>query len=387
MYSIKVLNNISEKGLSLLEEKRYDVSESASNPDAILVRSEKLHSMKFGSELKAIGRAGAGVNNIPVDKCTENGVVVFNTPGANANAVKELVLAGLLLSSRNLVQGIEYSKSLKGKGDEIPVLVEKNKSKFKGQEVLGKQLGVIGLGAIGMMVANDAVSFGMKVEGYDPFISVHRAWGLSRAVKPAQSLMSMVSKSDYVSLHMPLTKDTEGLIDKKVLKKFKQGAVLLNFARSEIINEDDVIEALDSGILSLYVNDFPNERLLKHPNVICIPHLGASTDEAETNCAIMAVNQIKDFLEDGNIVNSVNFPDCSSQRTTKHRLVVANKNVPNMVGQMTSILARDGINISEMVNKSRGDLAYNILDLSTKPSAAIVSEIEAIEGVLFVRLY
>jgi D-3-phosphoglycerate dehydrogenase len=386
MFRIQTLNKISKDGLKLFDKARYEVGEIVSDPNGILVRSANLHSTEFTDSLKVIGRAGAGTNNIPVAECTRKGIVVFNAPGANANAVKELVLSGMLLAARNLVAGIEHVKGLMGNGNRIPEIVEKDKSKFSGYEILGKRLGVVGLGAIGMMVANDAVALGLDVEGYDPFISVNSAWALSHQVKPANSLLRLFSTSDFVTLHMPLTPETVELVSAKTLPQFKRGAVLLNFARAEIVNDSDVIDALNSGQLSAYITDFPTEELLAHPRVICIPHLGASTAEAENNSAIMVVRQMMDFLENGNIINSVNYPSCSIPRSGDSRITVTNENVPNMVGQISSILANDGLNISEMVNKSRGDLAYNIVDITGAPSPDLAHRLMSVSGVLSVRV-
>lgn len=387
MISIKTINKISKLGLDLFDKERFDISDSAENPDAILVRSAQLHNIPFGSNLKAIGRAGAGVNNIPISQCTEQNIVVFNTPGANANAVKEIILGSLIMASRNLVQGMEFTGSLSEENDKaIHEIVEEKKSNFKGFEIRGKKLGVVGLGSIGMMVANDAVSLGMEVEGYDPFISVHRAWELSRAVKPCESFNKLISHSDFVTIHVSLTAETKGLMNAETFKRMKKGAVLLNFSRDQIVDEDAVIEALESDHLRMYITDFPTQRLLKTKNVVCLPHLGASTKEAEDNCAIMIAEQISDFLLTGNITNSVNFPNCSIERSGKSRLVIANKNIPNMVGQITGILAAQGLNILEMVNKSRGDIAYNIVDLNNDCDASIVEQIQSIPGVSFARL-
>ncbi|NBV41267.1 3-phosphoglycerate dehydrogenase [bacterium] len=386
MFRIKTINKISKDGLKYFDRSGYEVGEDISDPDALLVRSANLHDYEMGPSLKAIGRAGAGTNNIPVANCTKRGIVVFNAPGANANAVKELVLAGMFLAARNLIAGVEHTKTLLGQGDRIPEIVEKDKSKFAGYEIRGKRLGVVGLGAIGMMVANEAVNLGMDVEGYDPFISVNSAWALSHLVKPANSLNKLFGTCDFISLHMPLTPETVELISSKTLPQFKRGAVLLNFARSEIVNEADIIDALNEGHLSAYVTDFPTELLLSHPKVICVPHLGASTSEAENNCAIMVARQIIDFLENGNIVNSVNFPNCSIERSGDFRLVLTNENVPNMVGQISSLLALDGLNIAEMVNKSRADLAYNIVDINGTPTPNLVERLRAIEGISMVRL-
>ncbi|MCP4049535.1 MAG: phosphoglycerate dehydrogenase [bacterium] len=386
MYKVQKFNKIADVGLDIFDKDKFAVSDEVQNPDAVIVRSFKLNDMEIKDKLKAIGRAGAGVNNIPIEKCNNKGVVVFNTPGANANAVKEMVLTGMLLSSRDVVGGIAFAKSLIGKGSEVGPLVEKNKSNFKGWEINNKKLGVIGLGAIGVMVANDANSLGMKVLGYDPFLSVHSAWGLSNDVKPAGNLDTMLLETDIISIHVPLTDNTKGFMNKERFSKIKQGTVLINFSRADIVNEKDLIEALNAGTISCYVTDFPTESLLKHEKVICIPHLGASTSEAEDNCAVMVVEQIQDFLLNGNIKNSVNFPDCFIERSGKYRVVAVNKNVPNIVGQITSVLAKENLNIADMVNKSRGELACTIVDLNEKPSDQLISEIEDINGILNIRL-
>jgi len=386
MYKVKTFNKISNDGLKILKDSGFEVSSSEESPHGIMLRSHKLHDYVFNPELKCIGRAGAGVNNIPVDKCTENGIVVFNAPGANANAVKELVLAGLLLASRDIVGGIEFAKSLRGKDVNVHEEVEGNKSKFKGAELKGKRLGVVGLGAIGMMVSNNALNLGLDVSGHDPFISVNRAWELSSHVKREDNINKLLSHSDFISLHMPLTDSTKGFFNKEKLGTFKKGAVLLNFARPEIVDEDAILESLDSGHLSLYVTDFPSEKLINHNKVIPIPHLGASTAEAENNCSIMVANQMKDFLLNGNIINSVNYPNCKTDRSGDFRVVLSNKNIPNMVGQISSVMASLDLNITEMVNKSKGDLAYTIVDLKGNSSDELRQKLEAIDGVLSVRI-
>lgn len=386
MYKIRTYNKISNDGLGILKDKGFEVTDTNETPDGIVLRSEKLHSMEFPESLKAVGRAGAGVNNIPVDKCTEKGVVVFNTPGANANAVKELVLAGLLLSARDIVGGINYAQTLRGKGAEVHTLVEKNKSNFKGFELKGKKIGVVGLGAIGVMVANAAVHLGMQVFGYDPFISVDRAWGLSSSIKQATNLNKLLSEVDFVTLHMPLTDGTRDFVNKDRVSKMKKGAIVLNFSRPEIIEHGAILSALESGDLGKYVCDFPSEELLSNENVIAIPHLGASTGEAEDNCAVMIANQISDYLINGNIVNSVNFPTCHLEKTGDFRLAIINENVPNMVGQITAKLAEFNLNISEMINKGRGDIAYTLVDVSGNKVDGLAEAIQNIEGVLSIRV-
>ena len=386
MFRIQTLNKISSVGLKKFPMENYEVASEFSSPDAILVRSAKMHDMDLPTSLKAIGRAGAGVNNIPLDKCTELGIVVFNTPGANANAVKELVIASMMLSSRNLSSGINWAKTLIGKGDEVPKLVEKGKSNFVGPELYGKTLGVIGLGAIGMLVANAAESLGMKVVGYDPYISIESAWSLSKDVKKAISLDSLLSEADYISLHMPLTDSTKGYINKSKLDIMKNGVRIMNFARGGLVNKDDLFEAFESGKVATFVTDFPDEDLLKHEKVIGIPHLGASTPESESNCAVMAVDQVIDFLENGDIKNSVNFPNSSMPRNGGNRLIIANKNVPKMVGNITSVLADEDINIADMLNKHRGDIAYNIIDIDGDISPEQIQKIRDIDGIIMVRL-
>ena len=386
MYKIQTLNKISPIGLDLFPRDAFEVASEIVGPDAIVLRSFSMHDMDIPPTVKAVARAGAGVNNIPVDKCTDLGIVVFNTPGANANGVKELVIAGLFLSSRRLVPGIAWAKGLIGKGDEVGKLVEKGKSDFAGPEIKGKRLGVIGLGAIGVMVANDALGLGMEVMGYDPFISVDAAWRLARNVRQAKGLESLLEESDYISLHVPQTDKTKGMINKERIAIMKKGARVLNFARGALVNNADMIGALASGAVSVYVTDFPDEELLRQENVIAFPHLGASTPEAEDNCAMMAVNQTKDFLERGNIKNSVNFPDCDMDFRGDARLVIANRNIPNMVGQITSLLASEKINISDMLNRHKGDLAYNIIDIDGVVDDSVAGKIRGIEGVIMARI-
>jgi len=386
MYKIKTLNKISTVGLNLFPRDSYEIASEIPNPDAIIVRSYNMHEMEFSENLLAIARAGAGVNNIPVDKCSQLGIAVFNTPGANANSVKELVIAGLLLSSRKIVQGINWAKTLIGKGNEVPKLIEKGKSQFAGPEIKGKHLGVIGLGAIGVMVANDARALGMKVTGYDPFISVESAWHLSSDIARAKGPEEIYSNSDYITLHVPLADSTRNMINREAFKRMKKGTRLLNFARGGLVIEEDLEQAINDGTLACYVTDFVTERLLKMDNVIAIPHLGASTPEAEDNCAVMAVNQIKDYLEKGIVRNSVNFPSCEMDFNGKKRILIINRNVPAMVGQITSVLADAGVNISDMINKSRGDLAYNIIDIDNDIDEKDIEKIRSIDGIIRVRV-
>lgn len=386
MYKIQTLNKISTRGLAFFPHDKYEYASEIVNPDAILVRSQTMLDMQFPSSLIAIARAGAGVNNIPVDRCSEQGIVVFNTPGANANAVKELVLLGLLISSRKVFQGIAWAKTLSGKGAEVSKLIEKGKSNFEGPEIQGKKLGVIGLGAIGVMVANDAEALGMDVTGFDPFLSVDSAWGLSRTVKKAVSIDSLIAESDYITLHVPLNDTTRGKLNKEKFEIMKKGVRILNFARGEIINNTDLIDALNKGIVDAYVTDFPNDDLLQNDKVIPIPHLGASTPESEENCAVMAVNQTRDYLEYGNIKNSVNFPECILPPSGTQRITIANKNVPNMIGQITPVLAQANINIADMLNKSRKDFAYNIIDIDGAVNETVLEKLKAINGVVMVRI-
>jgi D-3-phosphoglycerate dehydrogenase len=385
MYRIQTLNKISPLGLDLFPRDKYEVASDIPNPDAILVRSADMNSLEIPSSVLAIARAGAGYNNIPVQKCSESGVTVFNTPGANANAVKELAIAAMLLSSRDIVGGINWMATVAGKGADVPDLVEKEKSKFTGPELKGKTLGVVGLGAIGVMVANDAIALGMKVIGHDPFISVDAAWNLSREVVRAETLESLLTKSDYVTLHVPLSDTTKRLFDAEKFQLMKKDARIINLSRAALINDKDIIEALNSGKLSAYVTDFPNAELLTCKKVIPVPHLGASTPEAEDNCAIMAVNQIMDFLETGEIINSVNYPRCKLDQLAPHRMIVINKNIPNMVGQITTSLAAANINILDLVNHHRDDYGYNIIDTEHQIPESVMEQIRKVNGIIRVR--
>jgi D-3-phosphoglycerate dehydrogenase len=379
------MNKISPDGLELFPRDRYEVASDLPNPDALLVRSAELHGMEFPPTLKAIARAGAGVNNIPVPACSEQGVAVFNTPGGNANAVKELAVAALLLSSRNILGGINWAASLNRMADEVPDLVEKGKARFEGPEIRGKTIGVIGLGSVGVMVANDAAALGMKVIGYDPYISVEAAWNLSRQVERADTLEGLLTKADYVTLHVPLTDTTKGLLDAEKFRIMKKGVRIINLARGALINEADIIEALASEKLGLYVTDFPTAELLACPRAVCIPHMGASTPEAEDNCAVMAVRQLMEFLESGNIKNSVNLPRCRLEQRAPHRLLVVNRNIPNMVGQITTILAGAEINITDLINHHRDEYAYNIIDTEQRIPPAALEQLEGVEGIIRVR--
>lgn len=386
MYQIQTLNKISKKGLAVLDSNIYNVAEEMQNPDGIILRSFKMHDMELPDNLRAVARAGAGVNNIPIDKCTEKGIVVFNTPGANANAVKELVIAALLLSSRKIVQGIEWAKTLVGEGDAVASLVEKGKSNFAGPEIQGKTLGVVGLGAIGVRVANAAHHLGMDVVGYDPFLSVDAAWHLTRFAHKANSLDELLSKADYVTIHVPATPSTKGMFNSEAFANMKKGARLLNFSRGELVDENDVQAALENGELASYITDFASEALLKNEKVICLPHLGASTPESEENCAVMAANELKDFLENGNIKNSVNFPNCEMGKADGARITVLHKNVPSMIKNITDVFASKGVNIANMLNKSKGDNAYTMIDVDGKCDTALVDEIEAMNDVIKVTL-
>jgi D-3-phosphoglycerate dehydrogenase len=380
------MNTISPKGLELFSRERYEVACDLPNPDAILVRSSDLHALTLPPSLKAIARAGAGYNNIPVKDCSAHGIVVFNTPGANANAVKELVLASLLLSSRNISGGIHWLSSIADQADRVPDIVEKEKARFEGPEIQGKTLGVVGLGSIGVMVANDAIALGMNVIGYDPYISVDAAWNLSRQVMRADSLEGLLFKADYTTLHLPLSAHTKGFFDSEKFRLMKKGARLINFARGGLINEDDLITALHQGFLSCYVTDFPSAELLHCPKALCIPHLGASTPEAEENCALMAARQLIEFLEEGSIHNSVNFPVCRLDRNGGFRVLIINRNIPNMVGQITTILASAGINIVNMINQSRDEYAYTIIDTEQRIPENAMRFLNAVDGVIRIRL-
>ena len=385
MYNILTLNKISETGLCRFSDK-YNYSANTEAPDAILVRSASMHDMVLSEKTIAIARAGAGVNNIPVDKCSEDGVVVFNTPGANANAVKELVIAGLLLASRKVIPAIEWAKTLKGNGDTVPKDVEKGKSAFAGPEILGKTLGVVGLGAIGILVANTAAALGMKVIGYDPYLSVKQSINLNHHVKFTDDLNEIITNSDYISLHVPLNDGTRGLVNKDTITQMKDAVRILNFARGELVDTNDILEALQNGKVAAYVTDFPNDAVIGAPGVIAIPHLGASTPESEDNCAIMAVDQVADFLENGNIVNSVNFPAISLPASDKHRLTIAHKNISGIVSKITSAFANEDVNIDNMVNKSKGEYAYTIVETDTEPSPEAIEALKKISGIIRIRV-
>jgi D-3-phosphoglycerate dehydrogenase len=390
MHKIRTINNISEKGLSRFPADEYELGDAIADPEAILVRSQQLTDADAVPSLRAVGRAGAGVNNIPVADYTDKGIVVFNTPGANANAVKELVMLGLLLSCRGIIPGIEYVNTLGEHSDkaELNKLVESSKKQYKGRELKGKTLGVLGLGAIGSMVADMALQMEMNVVGYDPVLSVEAAWRLSSKVEKMENLQMLFSRSDIISLHVPALDATRGMINSEALSQFRDGAVLLNFAREEIVDKEAISEALDSGKISQYISDFPTPGLIGKPGVISTPHLGASTEEAEENCAIMVADQVRDFLENGNIKNSVNFPALSLERTAGcYRIAMANKNVPRILSSVLSILADRNINVVDMLNKSREDVAYNLIDIQAEPSLELLEEVLAIDGVINVRVF
>jgi len=385
MYKILTLNNISVLGLERLPRNRYEVASEIQHPDAILVRSAKMHGMTIPPTLRAVGRAGAGVNNIPVEEMSKRGIPVFNAPGANSNAVKEMVVAGLLLASRNLCQAWDFARSLEGDDAAINEKTEKGKKRFAGFELSGHSLGVIGLGAIGVRVANVAIDLGMNVIGYDPLITVQRAWQLSSRVQQAVSVDDLLGRSDFVTVHVPLTNDTRGLISADRLRLIRPNGVVLNFSRDGIVDNAAICEAIRKNQIRAYVCDFPSNALKGQDRIITLPHLGASTAEAEDQCAIMAADQVRDYLEYGNITNAVNFPEVVMPHTQGFRLGVANANVPNMVAQISSALARVGLNILDMVNKSRSDLAYTLVDVETPIPESVVEEISAITGVLAVR--
>ena len=386
-FIIKIFNNISDRGLNMFPEERYIIDRNSISPDIILLRSENLKNYLFPDNLIAIARAGAGTNNIPVTALTKLGIPVFNTPGANANAVKELVLAGLLIAARNLIQASNFINHLNGNdNDVINKSVESAKKDFIGFELPGKTLGILGLGAIGVQVANMALELGMDVIGFDENISVDRAWQLSSGVKQAKSIQELFSSSEIISLHIPSNDKTKGIINSELLSKMKRGSIILNFARGDIVNNDDIIDSIDSGLIDNYVSDFPDLRHMDNPKIISLPHLGASTLEAEENCSIMAVKNIIDFVENGNIHLSVNFPEAKLTRKSKNRLVITNSNIPNMVGQVSTSLADSGINIADLVNVSRNDIAITIIDIDGAVDQQELKNISSIEGVLSVRL-
>ena len=387
---IKTFNAIAEKGLNILQEKKFEVSEGLSDPDAIILRSHKLQKEEFGKNLKAIARAGAGVNNIPVEECSKLGIPVFNTPGANANAVKEIVLAALLMSSRGLFQGANFVNSIEESNqNELKPLIESGKKSFKGRELSGGTLGVVGMGAIGSKVADMGVMLGMNVIGYDPAITVEAAWKLPNKVERKESIEDVFKESDYISLHVPANDKTKGLINSDLLSKAKKGLRLINFARDEIVVSKDIIDSLDKSILSKYITDFADLELISRAktfsDVIILPHIGASTSQAEENCSVMAAEQLDDFLSNGNIKNSVNFPELIEPRPSEFRITLSNKNHPGMIGKITTVLADNKLNIIDMVNKSRGEIAYNVIDLETKPPEKVLDELSSLDDVIYVR--
>lgn len=384
MYKYHCLNPISEAGLTRFTDD-YVPASDMKGADAVLVRSASMHDMEFDGSLKAVARAGAGVNNIPLERCAEQGIVVFNTPGANANGVKELVIAGMLLASRDILGGINWVQENEEDGN-IAKDAEKAKKAFAGCEIDGKKLGVIGLGAIGVLVANAATHLGMEVYGYDPYVSVDSAWRLSRNIRHAKTADEIYKECDYITIHVPALDDTKGMINKDSISLMKDGVVILNYARDVLVNSEDMVDALVSGKVKKYVTDFPTPEIAGVKNAIVIPHLGASTEESEDNCAVMAVKQVKDFLENGNIKNSVNFPNCDMGVRDKARITILHKNVPNMIGQFTALLAKDNINIADMTNKSKGSYAYTMIDVDNGADAAVADELQAIPNVLRVRV-
>lgn len=385
MFRIRTLNNIADAGLKRFPKDRYDVGPDTEAPHAILVRSQSMHEMQLGDELLAVGRAGAGVNNIPVDALTERGIPVFNAPGANANAVKELVLGGLFMAARNLVPAHEYVRGLAEEGEALAKAVEAGKKRFVGFELPGRTLGVIGLGAIGVEVANAAYALGMKVIGFDPKITVERAWQLSAGVQQANSIEQVLRSSDFITIHVPLTDDTRNMIGAKRLKLLKPNSVLLNFSRNGIVDESALLEALNENAIATYVTDFPTAAFKQHPRAVCLPHLGASTTEAEENSAVMVVDNVRQYLEHGNVKHSVNFPETMLPRARPDRIVIPHANMPNMVAQILSALGEEQINIADMVNHSRGTISHTIVDLDSPVSEATLARIRSIDGILSAR--
>ena len=386
MYRIKTLNKISPAGLSVLDKSRYEVSDAVENEDGILVRSADMHEYQFPEALRAIARAGAGTNNIPIDRCSEAGIVVFNTPGANANAVKELVVCALLLSSRKIAAGSAWVREQAGAGADVEKVVEKGKSQFVGPELMGKTLGVIGLGAIGVQVANIATKLGMTVYGYDPYLSVDAALSLSRLVHRAMDLDTIYKNCDYITIHVPQTPETKGMINTDSINMMKGGVRIVNLARGGLVNDDDMLEALESGKVAAYVTDFPNNKILQGKNVVAIPHLGAATPESEENCAVMAAQELREYLENGNIRNSVNLPTLVQEWSGVSRLCIIHRNVPGAIANITGILSKDNVNVENMTNKSKKDYAYTVVDLGSRIKDSVADEIRAMDGVLRVRL-
>lgn len=385
MYKIKTLNSISPKGLTLLPSSLFTVDDTET-PDGIMLRSASMHEMELPSSLLAVARAGAGTNNIPIDKCSEQGIVVFNTPGANANAVKELVLGALVMLSRNAASAVSWINTLKGSGADVPKLVEKGKSQFVGPELLGKRIGVIGLGAIGVKVANDAAHLGMQVYGYDPYLSIEAAWSLSRSVKHCLNVADIISTCDYITLHIPCTPETKGFINKQTITQMKRGVRILNFARGELVDSAALLNGIDTGIVAGYITDFPTDEMLCHDGIIALPHLGASTPESEDNCAVMAANEMTDYLLNGNITNSVNFPTVSMPSSGGRRICVAHKNMPGILSGITTVTTAAKLNIENMLNKSKKDYAYTMLDTQDKVEKDLLQKLSAVEGVIRVRI-
>ena len=386
MFEIKTLNKISPAGTECFEKEKYVCGDDFNNPEAIMVRSASMHEMETGDKLLCVARAGAGVNNIPVEAMAEKGIVVFNTPGANANAVKELVLMGLFMASRKVTEAIDWVKTIKGEGDNVGKLVEKGKAPFGGPEIMGKTLGVVGLGAIGVKVANAAVALGMKVIGYDPYISVKAAWNIANEVKYTANLKDVFENSDYITLHVPLTPETKGMINSTSIATMKNGVRILNFARADLVDANDVVAAAAEGKIGCYVTDFPTAEVIGEKNCVAIPHLGASTPESEDNCAKMAAEQLKAYLENGDIINSVNFPNVTLDRTTDKRICIIHKNLPNIIASITAVLSADNINIDNMINKSKGESAYSIFDVTGNVSDKVVSDIKALDNIVRVRV-
>ena len=386
MYQIKTFNKISPIGLNRFDSGLYNVGDSVENEDGILVRSAKLLDYEFPANLKAISRAGVGVNNIPIDRCSEAGIAVFSTPGANANAVKELVLCGMLMASRDVTGSIKWVKDQVESGVEVANVVEKGKSAFVGPELYKKTLGVIGLGAIGSLVANVALELGMDVYGYDPFLSVDAALRLDRHVHVVKDIAELYKRADYITIHIHYTDQTRHMINAEAIGKMKRGVRFINLARGEIVEDEAMLSALDTGKVAAYVTDFPNNKLVRAPHVVAMPHLGASTPESEQNCAAMAVDELKDYLENGNIKNSVNFPDVRMDRSGVQRLCIVNRNVPAMLANITALLAKDRVNVENMTNKSRGDYAYTMVDLGTKVDEKVIQDVMALDGIIRVRV-
>ena len=387
MYQILTLNKISPCGLDVFDKTKYRIAEDCTNPDGILVRSAAMHDVALPQSLKAIARAGAGVNNIPIDKCSEQGIVVFNTPGANANAVKELVICALLMSARKIYPAMEWTQTLKGQGEEVPKLVEKGKSQFVGPELCGKKLGVVGLGAIGTRIANFARHLDMEVWGYDPYMSVETAWNISRDIKRATSLKEIYENCDFITLHLPSTPETRGMINSQSIQMMKHGVRLLNFARGDLVINDDLIEGLNEKQIRCYFTDFPCDELLGHPGVLAIPHLGASTPESEDNCAKMAASELVDYLENGNIKNSVNLPAVSMARSGDMRITIIHKNIPAMITKIAAEISDSGVNIENLTNKSKKDYAYTMVDINGSVNESVIAKLRQIEGVIRVNIY